>query len=99
MSEIHKEKGKFQSYDEKVISPTFTVREATFAIDNTYADGKKGRIEDVKFGVYGDSLATVDQLKFDQECVIEFRIGANKGFTKLTAVKIVPGMESADAPF
>ena len=98
MSELYKIKGKFQAYNEKVVSPTFTVRQAIFAIDNTYGDGK-GRIEDVPYEVFGKSLETAQQLKFGQECEISFRVGANKGFVKLSAVTITAGKEASDVPF
>ncbi len=93
MSESFKIKGKFQAYEEKKISDTFTVKKATFQIDNRSGDNK-GRLEDVPFEVYGASLESVKNLKFNQEAEISFRVGANKGFVKLTAFAISPGKES-----
>ena len=98
MSELFKIKGKFQGYEEKEVSPTFTVRRATFQIDNTYGDGK-GRLEDVPFEVFGKSLDVAKALKFDQNAEIQFRVGGNKGFVKLSALAITPGKESGDIAF
>ena len=98
MSELYKIKGKFVDFNEKVISPTFSVKLATFEIDNTYGDNK-GRMENVPFDCFGKSWDMAQQLKLNQEAEISFRVGANKGFVKLSAVSITPGKESTDVPF
>lgn len=97
MSELFKIKGKFQTYTEKEISPTFTVRTAVFAIDNSYQD--KVKIDEVPFEVWGKSFETAKTLKFGQEAEIQFRVGANKGYVKLSAPIITPGKEDDSIAF
>lgn len=96
MSELYKIKCKFQDFEEKKVTETFTVRRATFEIDNTYGDNK-GRMENVPFECYGKSWEVAQTLKINQEAEISFRVGGNKGFVKLSAVTIIPGKE--DVPF
>jgi len=95
---LYKIKGKFQDYTEKETKTKYVVKQAIFQIDNRYGNNmEKGRFEDIPFIVYGSSMETAKNLKFNQEAEISFRVGGGNGFVNLSAATITPGKEDTDA--